>query len=199
MDPQLELRVDRGGGVPLGTQLAWRLRGLIDSGELAPGNRLPSIRELATAADVNVNTVRAVYARLEREGVVHSEHGRGTFVTAPETGRGERGRLRRQIAALEEELSRRPPLPSAGAVPPAPARRGGNLLTTDELATVRDDLIERLRRLDVARAEVIQSLQALTAAERAEIADLAAEAEPARVSTAGTASLSGARVRWVGA
>jgi DNA-binding transcriptional regulator YhcF (GntR family) len=197
MDPPFNLRVDRDSGVPLGTQLAWRLRGLIDNGDLGPGHRLPSIRELATAAGVNVNTVRAVYARLEREGVVRSEHGRGTFVEPPAgSGSGERGRLRRQIAALEEQLSRRPPLATEGTVIPAPRARGGNLLTTDELASVRDDLIERLRELDVARAEVIQSLQALTAAERAEIAALAEDDKPERRSTP---SLSGVRVRWVGA
>jgi len=61
-------------------QLAWRLRALIASGRLGPGDRLPGVRELASGAAVNVNTARAVYSRLEDEGLIASRHGRGTFV-----------------------------------------------------------------------------------------------------------------------
>ncbi len=75
-----DLIVDRESDVPLGTQLAWRLRALIATGRLAPGERLPGVRELAESAGVNVNTARAVYARLEEQGLLRSEHGRGTFV-----------------------------------------------------------------------------------------------------------------------
>ena len=60
-----DLSVDRDSDVPLGTQLAWKLRTAIATGLLQPGERLPGVRELAGAADVNVNTVRSVYARLE--------------------------------------------------------------------------------------------------------------------------------------
>ena len=77
--------VDRHSDVPLGTQLAWKLRTAIATGLLSPGERLPGVRELAGAADVNVNTVRSVYARLEEQGLVATEHGRGTFV-APNAG-----------------------------------------------------------------------------------------------------------------
>src|SRR3954447_16788838 len=66
--------------LPLGAQLAWRLRVLIASGELAPGDRLPGVRQLATGTGVNVNTARAVYRRLEDEGLIASRHGLGTFV-----------------------------------------------------------------------------------------------------------------------
>jgi DNA-binding transcriptional regulator YhcF (GntR family) len=76
----IELNIDRDSDVPLGTQLAWALRTAIATGELAAGAKLPSVRELALLAGVNVNTVRSVYARLEDEGLIGSEHGRGTFV-----------------------------------------------------------------------------------------------------------------------
>src|SRR5436190_10826654 len=66
--------------LPVGVQLAWRLEALIRSGVLATGERLPGVRELASGAGVNVNTARAVYRRLEREGLALSMHGRGTFV-----------------------------------------------------------------------------------------------------------------------
>ncbi|MDX6649798.1 MAG: hypothetical protein QOJ97_1749 [Solirubrobacteraceae bacterium] len=77
-----DLAVDRDSDIPLGTQLAWRLRTLVATGRLAPGDRLPGVRELAESAGVNVNTARAVYARLEEQGLLASEHGRGTFVAA---------------------------------------------------------------------------------------------------------------------
>src|ERR1044072_2088253 len=66
--------------LPVGLQLSWRLRALIATGHLAAGGRLPSSRRLSEWAGVNVNTVRAVYAGLEREGMVVSRQGQGTFV-----------------------------------------------------------------------------------------------------------------------
>src|SRR4051812_9252772 len=72
--------VEHGDDLPVGVQLAWRLEALIRSGVLEPGERLPGVRELAAGAGVNVNTARAVYRRLEREGLALSLHGRGTFV-----------------------------------------------------------------------------------------------------------------------
>src|SRR3712207_4344882 len=82
---QSSLGVVRDGRVPVGEQLTRKLEDLIRSGELAPGDQLPSVRQLAEAAGVNVNTARAVYARLEQRGVVSSEHGRGTFVRGEPT------------------------------------------------------------------------------------------------------------------
>ena len=47
-----------------------------------PGQRLPGLRELAEATGVNANTVRAVYQRLEQDGLITSLQGSGTFVRA---------------------------------------------------------------------------------------------------------------------
>jgi GntR family transcriptional regulator len=71
---------DSAAELPVGVQLSWRLRALIATGRLAAGERLPSFRRLAEWADVNVNTVRAVYAGLEQAGLVVSRQGQGTFV-----------------------------------------------------------------------------------------------------------------------
>jgi DNA-binding transcriptional regulator YhcF (GntR family) len=81
--------VDPDDELPVGLQLTLRLRALISTGRLPAGERLPSVRRLAEWAGVNSNTVRAVYAELESEGLVAGQHGRGTFVaddvrTAPE-------------------------------------------------------------------------------------------------------------------
>lgn len=77
---ELSPDLERADDLPVGAQLAWRLRVLIASGELAPGDRLPGGRELASGTGVNVNTARAVYRRLENDGLLVSRHGLGTFV-----------------------------------------------------------------------------------------------------------------------
>src|SRR3954451_14023144 len=70
----------RADDLPVGAQLAWRLRVLIASGQLPSGARLPGVRELASGTGVNVNTARSVYRRLMDDGLIASRHGLGTFV-----------------------------------------------------------------------------------------------------------------------
>ena len=164
---------------------------------MKPGDKLPSVRELAVEAGVNVNTVRAVYARLESQGLIRSEQGRGTFVTDQEEAAAAsdaevRRDLKRRIAMLEAELVRRPQLPAEASA----ERRGGagRLASTEELAQIHDDLLGRLQRIDEDRAEILRSLEELRAAARLE-----PEPAPAREDRRSSASLKGARVRWVGA
>lgn len=197
----MDLLVDRTSPLPVGAQLDAALRSAIESGALAPGDQLPSLRQVAAAARVNVNTVRAAYARLEAAGAVTTEQGRGTFVTAP-SARARR-ELREQIARLEEELSRLPRrreqdgwarlTATAHSPPSSTPRQGARMLSTADLATVRDELRGRLEQLDDARAEVIRGLEQL---ERAEPARTPAPIATVRRSNP---TLSGARVRWVGA
>ena len=90
--------------LPVGLQLTWRLRALISTGQLASGERMPSLRRLAESAGVNLNTVRAVYEGLEEEGLVVSRQGQGTFVaagveSAPELEEIATEALRRALAA----------------------------------------------------------------------------------------------------
>ncbi len=73
-------KIDPADELPVGLQLGWRLRALIRTGELAAGERLPSFRQLAEWAGVNVGTVRSVYDALEIDGLVVTRHGQGTFV-----------------------------------------------------------------------------------------------------------------------
>src|SRR3954470_9644875 len=168
----LDLRVNRDGDVPVGTQLAWQVQALITNGRLRPGEQLPSVRRLAEVAGVNVNTVRAVYERLEGEGFVLSRHGRGTFVAesvpqldpravaarvyASSGSPPTRDELKEQISALEAQLS-------AHATAPTSARtsRHPRLLTTEELASVRDDLAVRLEQLDAVRDDLVGLLASI--------------------------------------
>ena len=76
------IAIDRKADVPVGVQLDWALCAQIRDGRLAPGEQLPTLRELAEQTGLNVNTIRAVYRRLEQRGLIDSQHGSGTFVAA---------------------------------------------------------------------------------------------------------------------
>jgi DNA-binding transcriptional regulator YhcF (GntR family) len=81
-DDVLGIAIDRHADIPIGVQLAWALRARVHDGRLSPGQRLPGLRDLAESLGVNVNTVRAVFQRLEQEGIVDSQQGSGTFVAS---------------------------------------------------------------------------------------------------------------------
>lgn len=100
------ITLDRDAEVPLGVQLAWALRARIERGDLAVGERLPGSRELAGAVGVNVNTVRAVYARLEADGLLAVAHGRGTFVAERSRPAGIAGADDLAAAVEREALAR---------------------------------------------------------------------------------------------
>jgi DNA-binding GntR family transcriptional regulator len=73
--------INRSSSVPPWEQLAGILRGQIESGELQPGDRIPSVLSLAQQYDLAAGTVRKALAQLQREGLVESRVGWGTFVT----------------------------------------------------------------------------------------------------------------------
>jgi DNA-binding transcriptional regulator YhcF (GntR family) len=163
----LGLQVDRNGDIPVGTQLAWQIQALITEGRLQPGEQLPSVRRLAEAVGVNVNTIRSVYDRLEGEGFVRTEHGRGSFVAqnVPRLDPGAaavrvyspgRSGLREQITALEAELV------AHGATAPSGRRsEGPRVLSTEELADIRDELVTRLQQLDQMRDDLVDVLASI--------------------------------------
>ena len=67
-------------GVPIKVQLRQQILQAIGDGTLAPGAQLPTMREVAITLKVDLNTVQRAYASLEREGVLTTARGRGTFV-----------------------------------------------------------------------------------------------------------------------
>ncbi len=66
---------------PIYAQLVAQIQNAIVSGTLPPGERLPSVRDLAAEAGVNPNTMQRAMAELEREGLVYSQRTAGRFVT----------------------------------------------------------------------------------------------------------------------
>jgi GntR family transcriptional regulator len=76
--------VDPSSPVALYLQIAERVRKLIALGALRPGDRIPTVREIAVEARVNRNTAARAVQYLESEGLVSTRIGRGTFVEAVE-------------------------------------------------------------------------------------------------------------------
>ncbi len=87
-----EFRTD----LPIYTQLIAQLQQQLVTGQRKPGERLPSVRDLAAQAGVNPNTMQRALTELERLGLVHSQRTAGRFVTEDEA----------VIQALREELAR---------------------------------------------------------------------------------------------
>ena len=67
--------------LPIYLQVAQSIKRDIVTGKLAPGDKLPSVRELAVNYTINPNTVSRVYKELETEQVCFTKRGMGTFVT----------------------------------------------------------------------------------------------------------------------
>jgi GntR family transcriptional regulator len=75
-------------GVPIYRQLVDQVRALVAGGRLRPGDLLPSVRQVAKAAEINPMTVSKAYSRLEVDGLVERVRGQGMRVRTPAvTGR----------------------------------------------------------------------------------------------------------------
>src|SRR3954465_10491162 len=70
-------------GVPIYVQLRDQIAAAVGRGALSPGERLPTMRQVAVALRIDLNTVQRAYAELEREGILTLVRGRGTFVAEP--------------------------------------------------------------------------------------------------------------------
>ena len=88
-------RIDPKSALPIYRQITDGIRRSVAAGILAPGEKLPSVRDLATRLLVNPNTVAKVYRDLERDGLLDTRRGDGTYVSADAAtmAEGERRRL----------------------------------------------------------------------------------------------------------
>jgi GntR family transcriptional regulator len=78
----ISFALDAKSGVPIYRQIQDQIRYGIASGRLRPGEQLPTVRALAVDLSVNPNTVIKAYTELERQGVLTTEQGSGTFVAS---------------------------------------------------------------------------------------------------------------------
>ena len=76
----MKLQIDPDSSVPIYIQIEDSIHSLIAAGQLQPGEQLPTIRELAADIRVNLNTVARAYFELDKEGVISTQRGLGSFV-----------------------------------------------------------------------------------------------------------------------
>jgi GntR family transcriptional regulator len=96
------LRIEKGSAVPISRQIAQQIGTLCAAGSLAPGDRLPSVRELARDLGVNQNTILRVYERLCGDGLLEMRQGQGTFVALAAKANASPGQRKRLIEELRQ-------------------------------------------------------------------------------------------------
>ncbi|MBS0364043.1 MAG: GntR family transcriptional regulator [Proteobacteria bacterium] len=82
------LRLGEKTGVPIYVQLREQFLRAIGAGLLSPGDQMPTMRQVAVALKVDLNTVRRAYDELERLGALELVRGRGSFVAQPPPAKG---------------------------------------------------------------------------------------------------------------
>ena len=127
-----KLTISQADRRPMYLQLMEQIRRRVAVGDWGPGQEIPSIRALAASTRVSVITIKRAYLELEREGVIVTRQGRGTFVAENVTlGRDLRAR------ELDERLA-------------AAARLGA------EIGMQPDELADRLREIAEAQEDTSQ-------------------------------------------
>lgn len=89
------LSIDPASALPIYLQIVQQVKWRLATGALRPGDQMPSVRELARQLRVNPNTVAKAFTELEREQIVETRRGSGTYVTdaVPRLTKAERRRL----------------------------------------------------------------------------------------------------------
>src|SRR6266436_7465421 len=90
-------------GVPIYVQLREQILRQLGAGLLATGDQMPTMREVAVALKIDLNTVRHAYDELERMGAITLVRGRGSFVAKPPPLMGARAR-QVQIDGLAKQV-----------------------------------------------------------------------------------------------
>ena len=75
------LKIDPRSSTPIYEQIELGVKELILKGALKYGEKLPSVREMASILTINPNTISKAYGELEREGIIETLRGKGTFIT----------------------------------------------------------------------------------------------------------------------
>ena len=106
----MKLEIQPDSGVPIYVQIGEQVRAMVAAGQLPPGRQLPTIRQLAADLRVNYNTVARAYLDLDRDGVITTVQGRGTFVVgvpdAAQAARLREEKLRSIVQGALEEAHR---------------------------------------------------------------------------------------------
>lgn len=74
------LKIDPRSSTPIYEQIQLGIKELILKGALQGGDKIPSVREMAALLTINPNTISKAYGELEREGIIETLRGKGTYV-----------------------------------------------------------------------------------------------------------------------
>jgi GntR family transcriptional regulator len=97
------IELDFRSHVPIYVQIVERIKHLIATDIIGPGDQLPTVRQLAADLRVNFNTIARAYRMLDEAGIISTQQGRGTYVLEPMEP--ERNSRLRQAALEELSLS----------------------------------------------------------------------------------------------
>ena len=99
------MHLDYRDGRPIYVQIMDDLRQQIALGVLPPGEKLPSVRELAAQLSINPNTIQRAYRQLEMEGWICTVAGKGCFACEkPSQAREEEDQLMEQFTQTARQL-----------------------------------------------------------------------------------------------
>ena len=101
-----QFRLDLKSGVPVYRQLIDQVLVAIAAGQLSPGDQLPTVRQLAVDLSINPNTVVRAYKELEIRGMLTTQQGTGTFITAKKVKADEAQRQKRLSQMVAEFIAR---------------------------------------------------------------------------------------------
>jgi GntR family transcriptional regulator len=76
----MQIEIDLISKVPIYVQIIDQIKHMIATGVLRPDDQLPTVRQLATDLRVNFNTIARAYRMLDEEGLISTQHGRGTYI-----------------------------------------------------------------------------------------------------------------------
>jgi GntR family transcriptional regulator len=76
----MNLEIDFRSGIPIYLQVVERIKERLASGQLQPGDQLPTVRSLAQELRVNFNTIARAYRIMDESGIISTQQGRGTYI-----------------------------------------------------------------------------------------------------------------------
>jgi GntR family transcriptional regulator len=97
------IQVDYNSGEPISHQVVSQIKWLVVSGKLQPGEKLPSIRELAKELRINPTTVTRIYSELSSDGVITLRQGQGAFVST-QSVQLPKAEIRRRVGRLAQSM-----------------------------------------------------------------------------------------------
>jgi GntR family transcriptional regulator len=99
----LNIDLDFGSSTPIYTQIIDQVKVQLATGELNPGDQLPTVRQLASELRVNFNTIARAYRLLDEEGLISTQRGRGTYLV--DQGDAKTEGMERK-ATIEEQMEK---------------------------------------------------------------------------------------------